>query len=379
MRRACVWGVVLVAFSAIFGCESIAGIEDRRYEAPVSGSPECEAYCNQMERACTGANEQYADRANCILTCEALPRTGQTQASNGVECRTAQAKLAESTGEPSIHCPAAGPFGKGNCGTTCEAYCELSSKICPDNLTGVVDCVASCAALKQTGVYTLSQLTSGDTLECRVAAVSRAALDPTECENAAFPPRTSDCADDPSTPGNCSDYCRVVMAACTGDFAVYESAAQCQAVCAALPAGVLSDDGTADGVSEHNTVGCRIYHSYSSIAAPGTHCPHAGPGGDGHCGKDEGPGATDPKANCEAYCGLAQAACAAEFSAKFADQAACKAECNALAGAKADSLYAVSKAGNSELACRLLHVARALEGTAGTCDVALGTAACPLP
>ncbi len=371
MRRACI-GVVLAAGVVLaLGCESIAGIEDRSYEPGVTGSPECETYCDLMDKGCTEGNQQYPDRATCILTCDALPRTGEAALSNGVECRSAQANLAISTGEAGTHCPAAGPFGKGSCGSTCEAYCELQAKICPDNLAGISDCVGSCAALKVSGVYDLSQIQTGDTLECRVAALSRASVDANECGNASFFPRSSQCSDPESAAPACADYCRVVMAACTGGLAVFESDAQCQAVCMALPAGTIGDTGTAPGVTQHNTVGCRLYHSYSSLAAPETHCSHAGPGGDGHCGLDEG----TLTANCEAYCQLVKQGCASEFAAQFTDHGQCMTSCATLSDAKKDTKFTVGGATGDTLACRFLHVARALEGTPGMCDAAVGLAA----
>ena len=43
-----------VASLALFaaGCQSIAGIEDRHFEEEISGTPECEAYCDDVETGC---------------------------------------------------------------------------------------------------------------------------------------------------------------------------------------------------------------------------------------------------------------------------------------------------------------------------------------
>jgi hypothetical protein len=200
---------------------------------------------------------------------------------------------------------------------------------------------------------------SGDTLQCRLIHVSAASVEPgTHCGHAQITPVMLPCADDPDTVPKCTDYCRIVMTSCK-DHPVYESPEQCMSVCAALPAGVEQN-------RTEDTIGCRKYHSYNSVADPVTHCSHAGPGGDGHCGVD----------NCTGYCTLLAAACPTDFQGHFAGNAdQCLTECRTLSGAAKDSGYSIAAPNGNTLQCRLLHVTRAFaEPTA--CASAAGAGDC---
>mgnify|MGYP006174003235 CR=1 FL=1 len=150
----------------------------------------------------------------------------------------------------------------------------------------------------------------------------------------------------------CDVYCDLVMVACTEEFQVYEDRAQCMSVCAVLPPGGAGDE-------TGNTVACRRYHSYNSMAAPSAHCAHAGPDGDGHCGTE----------NCTAYCLIAEAACPGQFSEEFpatgdaGSQGSCMEECMELEGAAVDtSTYSLNPpASGNNVGCRTLHAMRALD------------------
>jgi hypothetical protein len=350
------WLGALALFA--FGCQSIAGIEDRHYEPSVTGTPECESYCNHVMAGCTGVNAAYPDRDTCLRTCAKLP-TGETTQDNSIECRTAQAELAESTGEPESHCPGAGPYGAGVCGSTCQAYCSLITTGCPEKLVGVKDCEAECAGLRSDGVYDPSQIASGDSLECRVARATLALGNPSECAGAAL--KSTTCTDPAKGSPSCEDICNLVDAACTGTDAPYESHAQCLKVCGALPIGTNDDQSG-------NTAACRKYHAYNAMAAASQHCPHTGPGGDGHCGKD----------NCESYCLLLPKTCPAAFAATFgSDASKCNTECEKLPGAGLDQWKSAPATGVSAR-CRLINVARAAEqpDDATFCAAAVGGGEC---
>ena len=367
MRRASIFILGwFAALAALGGCQSIAGIEDRTFQPQITGSAECEAYCDDIMSACSGANAMYPSRDACICVCGKLP-DGEAALANSLQCRAAQAKLAVETGEPVTYCAAAGPYGAGTCGSTCKGYCSLLTAVCPGQLDNIKDCEASCQALSNANGYDLASLATGDTLECRVAAAVRATLDPTECANAAILPRDSSCQDPLTQPLNCDDYCRVTMVACQGNVAVYDDEAECKAVCAALETGTVGD-------TTENTAGCRLYHAYNAVADPAVHCNHAGPGGDGHCGQDSGASF----GNCVSYCRLAKAACPADFDTAFTDDAACLTECASIDGHTADSKYAIASptASGATVQCRLLHASRALAGDATECAAVFGGAPC---
>ena len=145
------------------------------------------------------------------------------------------------------------------------------------------------------------------------------------------------------------------MRNCTGGYSVYESAEQCEAVCAYMDPGLPDDD--------LNTMQCRKYHANSAAAGPDVHCVHAGPTGDGHCGGESG--------NCDSFCTLVEQACGDGFARVYGGRNACLADCGTLPDevynglAKGPPLYSVNNATQIDatptptLACRVLHAARA--------------------
>ncbi|MBX3273801.1 MAG: DUF4331 family protein [Sandaracinaceae bacterium] len=82
------------------------------------GDTPCDRYCDVMGTNCTGANAQYADRAECMRYCgEAnwpLGREGD-MSGNTLECRIYHAGVAPE--DPAFHCPHASPTGREVCGT----------------------------------------------------------------------------------------------------------------------------------------------------------------------------------------------------------------------------------------------------------------------
>ncbi|MFO0569786.1 MAG: hypothetical protein U0263_29320 [Polyangiaceae bacterium] len=338
----------------LFGCASIIGIEDRHFEEAEQTTPECKAYCDAIMKGCVGELAAYPDRATCVATCEKFP-SGEATSDNSVECRTVQAELAVSTGEPGSHCAGAGPFGAGVCGSTCAGYCSLLAAACTEPAVNVDSCAAACAGLRSDAIFDLGKLASGDNVECRVAEASLAARFPKlHCGGAQL--KSGTCVDEPKGAPDCDDVCRLIGAVCSGANAVYESEEQCLSVCKTLDPGENSDQ-------TGNTAACRKYHAYNSIAAPGQHCPHTGPGGDGHCGKD----------NCESYCLLLSRACKTEFQT-FGDQNACRSACAKLPGAGLDTWKNVEPTGNN-VRCRLVNVARATVDPAA-CAAAAGGGEC---
>jgi hypothetical protein len=117
------------------------------------------------------------------------------------------------------------------------------------------------------------------------------------------------------------------------------------------------------GSTGENSFGCRLYHAYTSLAAPDTHCIHAGAGGDGHCGKD----------NCESYCALASQACEKEFDREFGSEKACLNKCKDVPGGGADKLK-LELDGADTMRCRLTALVHSFGGK-NECAAAFGLAA----
>jgi hypothetical protein len=371
----------LTSAAAAFGCQSIAGIEDRTLETtPTDPCDEqceaCEAYCTKVQANCTGDNQVYQTPEACLGICAELPLGDPIEPvpANTVACRDNEAERARTTGEPSDHCPAAGPGGGGRCGTDCEAYCYLFPKVCGDQGLNVDLCEEKCEVLPQVQEFSIDLAYDAANVECRLIHLSNATVSDTHCGHAQFV-STLHCMRVPETDPSCELYCTVVMGACTGELAQYDDMDQCMTICAALPQGTVED-------LDENTVGCRSYHSHSALIVPDNHCPHAGPGGAGHCGVlAEGVG------NCESYCLLAAEACPGDFDATFGNDASCQEQCRMLDGA-ADDLttsgeneaekysVALGEEPNAKAyRCRLLHAVRALANEdVGECPAVFGAA-----
>jgi len=391
VRLAALGTLLALASHALGACQSLAGIEDRRYspveagaDAGASGasaemppSPECLAYCDQAKAVC--GDLLYRSDDACLATCALLPLQGADK--DSVACRGRQLDNAVQTNEDlALYCANAGPGGNDACGSNCENYCRLFARACSkefekyatvasDGDDGTAVCISKCLGLVDTHLYDARDTGNylGDTLQCRIVHTTSATVDPmAHCSHAEL--KSSKCLDDPDAKPDCDAFCQLEMAECTeaNGFPIYEDEAQCKAVCNALPRGHLGD-------TAENTVGCRMYHSYNSLVDPRSHCSHTGPGGDGHCGSSAPPKSGN-SGNCESYCLLLEQACKADFDGSFADQTACQADCVKVDGAGPSVGYSTAATGNN-VQCRLLHVSRALTN-AKECGAAQGAAPC---
>ena len=149
----------------------------------------------------------------------------------------------------------------------------------------------------------------------------------------------------------CDDYCNTIMTNCTGgdqssaSNQQYSAKDNCLAVCAIFPPGLVSD-------TSGNTLGCRKYHATLAATDPTTHCPHAGPGGDGVCGD-----------TCTGYCQMAEAFCIGT-SKIYSSTADCMATCNATGS---DKRFNISIEVGFEQACLLYHAQEASLAPADHC------------
>lgn len=151
----------------------------------------------------------------------------------------------------------------------------------------------------------------------------------------------------PSGP-TCTAYCNEIAADCLSPYTQYFSMQACLESCKFLPKGATSDTGG-------NTVGCRTYHANNAVLTgnPATHCPHAGPGGDGACG-----------ANCAGFCSIALGACTGSNQI-YTSLAQCMTDCATFPTAPKYSSTVTS--GNS-FACRMYHLTNATLDPVGHCS-----------
>jgi hypothetical protein len=355
-------------------CQAVAGLEDRTLDPdasiPDETSAVCKDYCDTVMEVCTGENSVYTTMALCLGVCARLePGDPLEPSGNTVACRMQEAKSA--VREPADHCRFMGPGGGGECGSDCEAYCELFPQVCPDDVEYPTEasCLKACSGLTDQERFDVSADYTGDSIECRLVHLSSATLKPEDhCSHSPIPPSGPRCTGAPEAAPTCTEYCQIQLAACDKELAQYETEQQCLDVCAVFAAGTNAD-------KTENTVGCRRYHAFSATLAPEQHCSHSGPTGDGHCG-DTSKVETGHTGNCESYCALLAEACPTEFESEMVDAEQCMANCVELPEAAPDSKYSlVSAAESTGLSCRILQTARAF-ADATACAGAVGAAPC---
>jgi len=168
--------------------------------------------------------------------------------------------------------------------------------------------------------------------------------------------------DAPAVKLDCDTYCTQIMANCTGANTQYASMGHCLGSCAAIPVGTSKVTDTSG-----NTLGCRIYHSGTpAMGMPGTHCPHAGPGGD--LLTAAAPGGCSGGNICQNFCNIEIKTCGSidapiaggVIVPQYQNAADCMTKCAAFPNK--DQPYSTTAKGDS-LACRLYHVTNAAAAT----------------
>jgi len=143
----------------------------------------CSTYCTTLMGACTGANQQFTDMAQCVASCGAYPvGTAADMSGNTLGCRTYHAGAAKTGAD--VHCVHAGPGGAGMCGTNIEGLCQIVQKACTgadgptkNPFASAADCASKLAAVVDTTKYNVMQ-TGGDTLACRLYHATVASVTP---------------------------------------------------------------------------------------------------------------------------------------------------------------------------------------------------------
>jgi hypothetical protein len=150
--------------------------------------PSCDSFCLALDTACQDDLAVYESIPQCKAVCEAT-KAGTKQSTtpdNTIGCRTAHAFNALLI-DDEAHCPHIGPLGANVCGEggNCEAYCSLASTACPsefeEKYLDETDCEEQCATIEgfDKGSYSVKESRTGNTVQCRGLAVSRALAKPT--------------------------------------------------------------------------------------------------------------------------------------------------------------------------------------------------------
>ena len=179
MRNLALSIVALVVVGCTTGSSGPAGDDDS------SVTLDCATYCGRAMANCTGVNAQFDTSANCMASCLHYPMgTIADMAGNTLGCRIYHAGAAMA--DPVTHCVHAGPSGGGVCGAACDGFCALVTAECPTQYPDANTCATQCAAYATAPDYT-SNVTSGNTLSCRIYHATAASTDPgTHCPHTAM-------------------------------------------------------------------------------------------------------------------------------------------------------------------------------------------------
>lgn len=160
------------------------------HSGPVGGDTcgsYCNNYCDMAIAHCTGDNEIFANKLDCVAYCGADGAAWATGAQgdtdgNSVNCRIYH--LGAAAAAPADHCQHAGTTGANTCGTYCENYCALAIGQCVGGnqlYANQGECETACAGFPTNGNIGDAE---GDTVQCRLYHLGAAVADPdTHCEH----------------------------------------------------------------------------------------------------------------------------------------------------------------------------------------------------
>ncbi len=114
------------------------GATDGGTDGAITIPTNCTTYCALVQATCgTGVNGQYLDQATCEKMCAKFPGADAGAGDGGVTtgstlaCRIYHATVAaQSAQNATTHCPHAGPYGFGGCGSETENFCLLYNAQC---------------------------------------------------------------------------------------------------------------------------------------------------------------------------------------------------------------------------------------------------------
>ncbi len=88
---------------------------------------DCTYYCASIMQVCNAtSNKQYVDNATCLSMCANIANDAGAGATSGdsLACRMYHLSVAAQQGNADTHCPHAGPYGYGVCGSLCNDFCN---------------------------------------------------------------------------------------------------------------------------------------------------------------------------------------------------------------------------------------------------------------
>lgn len=182
----------LFAAALAGGCRQVLSFEDREYDPGSAGGGadggeraeptlDCDTYCDLIQSACTGQNQQFASPEACHGMCATYPPgTLFDDTSDTLGCRIHLLLQSRAMIE-SPECRAAGPGGEGVCGANCDSFCVSMMVVCPGSYADLEDCHRACSSLVDCHDYAVpasgAQSPDDPSLQCRIYHLSAAAQD----------------------------------------------------------------------------------------------------------------------------------------------------------------------------------------------------------
>jgi hypothetical protein len=132
----------------------------------------CDTYCETIMGACEDF-PQFPDLDSCLRSCPSLEEGVYQEPGATLGCHQYHADAADA--DPATHCSHAGPQGGGQCGSSCENFCQLAVGVCPDVYASAEVCMKVCPDFAE-GTFSVDPPATGDNLGCRLYHLSVAAL-----------------------------------------------------------------------------------------------------------------------------------------------------------------------------------------------------------
>jgi hypothetical protein len=235
----------------------------------------CDAYCDNIMDACTGANAVFPDWNKCMQECWYYPKDStfnfsatSVPTNNSQQCRAWHSQVAKNlTGTTAAidHCGHASPQGGNVCGTNgCDNYCDNVMAVCNGTLMQYenrAQCMKACNTFPGTGDITWANnlTTSGNSLPCRKYHASVAGLSAgnatAHCIHTFVLGGSGVCGSE------CEGLCNVVVGACSTI-----SLSTCMSDCAMLNSSSMNTtEAILAGNTPRGTVGCATYWALKGL------------------------------------------------------------------------------------------------------------------
>lgn len=140
---------------------------------------DCDTFCTNVMARCTGGNQQYATKAECMTSCPTFELGAIQQQGDTLHCRNDRANDAQT--DPANACDDTGVDGGDFCVASCSQFCQDFEDTCFNNdgtdkakfgWATRAECDSDCATWRQ-GVR---KDTKGNSLSCRAYHLSVAAI-----------------------------------------------------------------------------------------------------------------------------------------------------------------------------------------------------------